>query len=78
MSEGNTCIAEPNLEVLPLTQCNKGTVSFYQKILDNDVRSNDTIRSIITFAIRRQQNNNAVNRNLTSVLSIWKNCSERF
>ena len=44
----------------------------------NDVRSNDTIRSIITFAIRRQQNNNAVNRNLTSALNIWKNCSERF
>ena len=78
MSEGNTCIAEPNLEVLPLTKCNKGPVYFYQKILDNDVRSNDTIRSIITFAIRRQQNNNAVNRNLTSVLNIWKNCSERF
>ena len=78
MSEGNTCIAEPNLEVLPLTKCNKGPVSFYQKILDNDVRSNGTIRSIITFAIRRQQNNNAVNRNPTSVLNIWKNCSERF
>ena len=26
MSEGNTCIAEPNLEVLPLTGFSKGLV----------------------------------------------------
>ena len=26
MSEGNTCIAEPNLEVLSFTKCNKGLV----------------------------------------------------
>ena len=74
MAEGNTCIAEPNLEVLPL----KDHFFLSKKILDNDVRSNDTIRRILTFVIRRQQNNNAVNRNLTSVLNIWKNCSERF
>ena len=39
MLEGNVCIAEPNLEELPLTLCNKGLVSFYEKKkLDNDVR----------------------------------------
>ena len=43
----------------------------------NDVRSDDTVRSIITFAIRWQQNS-TVNRNLTSVLNIWNNCFERF
>ena len=68
MSEGNTCIAESI----------KDQFLFIKKILDNDVRSNDATRSIIIFAIRRQQNNNAVNRNLTSVVNIWKNCSERF
>ena len=78
MSECNNYKAEPNLEVLPLTKCNKGLVSFYVRSMEYDVRSNNTIRSIITFAIRRQQNDNAVNRNLTSVLNIWKNCSERF
>ena len=48
------------------------------KLSLNDLRSNDTVRSIITFGIRRQQNNNAVNRNLTSVLNIWKNCPNIF
>ena len=46
MSQGNTCIAEPNL-------CNNELYFiFTEKKLDNDVRSDDTIRSIITFAIR--------------------------
>ena len=36
-------------------------------MLDNDVRSDDTVRSIIAFAIRWQQNS-VVNINLTSVL----------
>ena len=52
-------------------------VSFYQKFLDNDVRSDDAIRSVIAFAIRWQQNS-GVNRNLTNVLNISNNCSERF
>ena len=39
VSEGNICIAE----------------LFLLKVLDNDVRSNDTIRSVIAFAIRWQQ-----------------------
>ena len=40
---------------------------FLLKILDNNVRSDDTIRSIIAFAIRQQQNS-VGNINLTSVL----------
>ena len=53
MSEGNTCIAEPNLEVLPLTYAIKDYFSFFLlKILDNDVRSDEIIGSIIGFAIR--------------------------
>ena len=53
MSEGNTCIAEPNLEILPLTYAIKDYFSFFLlKILDNGVRSDSTIRSIIAFASR--------------------------
>ena len=78
MSEGNTCIAEPNLEILPLTYAIKDYFSFFLlKILDNGVRSDSTIRSIIAFASRWQQNS-AVNRNLISVPSNWNNCSKRF
>ena len=43
-----------------------------KKNLDCDVRSDHTVRSIIAFAIRWQQNI-AVNRNLTTVLNIWNN-----
>ena len=50
MSEGHTYIPEPNLEVLPL----EVFIFFLLKILDNDVRSNDAIRSIIAFGIRWQ------------------------
>ena len=48
MSEGHTYIPEPNLEVLPL----EVFIFFLLKILDNHVRSNDTVRSIIAFGIR--------------------------
>ena len=38
MSEGNTCIAKPNLEVLPLIQFSKGLISFFLlKVLKTDV-----------------------------------------
>ena len=38
MSEGNNCIAEPNLEVLPLIWFGKGLVSFFLlKVLKTDV-----------------------------------------
>ena len=65
MSESNTCIAEPNLEVPPLTQCKKDYFLFilfyftfiFLKILDNDGRSKGTVRSVIAFAIKWQQNN---------------------
>ena len=41
MSEGDTCIAEPNLEVLPLTKIMlKTSLSFF--VLKNDVWSFDT------------------------------------
>ena len=53
MSEGNTCIAEPNLELLPLHNAIKDYFSFFLlKILDNDVSCDDTTRSTIAFAIR--------------------------
>ena len=41
MSEGNTCIAEPNLEVLPYTKIMLKTSSFFF-VLKNDVWSFDT------------------------------------
>ena len=38
MSEGNTCITKPNLEVLPLIQFSKGLISFFLlKVLKTDV-----------------------------------------
>ena len=37
-------------------------------MLDNDVRSDDTIRNVIAFVITCQQNRE-VNRNVTSVLN---------
>ena len=44
MSEGNTCIAEPNLEALSFAQYSKEPVLFlFIKILNNDVRSYDAI-----------------------------------
>ena len=47
----------------------KDCISFFLlKVLDNNVRSDDTIRSIIAFAIRWQKNS-AVNMNLISVLN---------
>ena len=42
---------------------------FWLKISDNDARSDDTMRSIIAFAIRWQQNS-AVKRILASVLKL--------
>ena len=32
MSEGNTCIAEPNIDVLPLRRLSKGLASSFCKI----------------------------------------------
>ena len=43
MSEGNTCIAELNLEVLPLIWFSKGLVEFLLlKVYKNDVSSDGT------------------------------------
>ena len=65
ISESNTFIAETNPEQ---RNAMKDYFSFFLlKILDNNVRSDDTIRSIIAFAIRQQQNS-VGNINLTSVL----------
>ena len=48
MLEVNTCIAKRNLEVLPFAEYNKGLgYSFLLKVLNNDVRSDDTARGVI-------------------------------
>ena len=53
MSEGNTCIAEPNLEVLPLIWFSKGLVSFLFVIsLKTDVSSDGTFLKCYCFTIR--------------------------
>ena len=50
MSEGNTCIAEPNLEVLPLIWFRKGLVQFL--FLKMGVWSGETFLKCYCFTIR--------------------------
>ena len=57
MPEGDTCIAKPNLEVLPLTKFSKGLVQFL------------FVKSFFKRKMMYYQmtKNSAVNRNLTHV-----------
>ena len=69
-SKGNTCIAEPNLEVLPLQYDSvKDEFSFLLlKALQNDVWSDDTFFNGI-FLHYQMTTNSAITRNLTSVIN---------
>ena len=64
MSESNTCIAEPNLEVLPLTKIMEKTSLFFF-VLKNDVWSFDTLPLLYY----QKTTNSAVNRSLASVVT---------
>ena len=58
MPEGNTCILEPNLEVLPLRYFSKGSVQFLfaKGYLTNDVLSDDKY-SAVSRNLRHTTNN---------------------
>ena len=64
MSEGNTCIAEPNLEVLPLIWFSKGLVQFqFFKIMY-------VVMTLKVSLLHYQMTtNSAVNRNLACVIN---------
>ena len=61
MSEGNTCIAEPNLEVLPL-RIIQSRNNFSLKVFKNNVWSDDTYK--VSLLHYQTTTNSAVNRNL--------------
>ena len=54
MSEGNTCVAEPNLEVLSLTYFGKGLVqflfvkSFFKKLIYCQMTKNSLVNRKLT------------------------------
>ena len=54
MSEGNTCIANPNLDISPLIWFSKGLVSFIfvKSFLKNDALSDDTFLKCYGFTVR--------------------------
>ena len=65
MSDGNTCVAEPTLEVLPFDDSvNDQFIFFLLNVLNNDVKNDDTIRSVIV--LLSDENDSAANRNLQS------------
>ena len=65
MSDGNTCAAEPSLEVLPFDDSVNDQFSFFLlKVLNNDVKNDDTIRSVIV--LLSDENDSTANRNLQS------------
>ena len=74
MSEGNTCIAEPNLEVLPLRIIQQRTsLVFLLKVFKNNVWSDDTDK--VSLLHYQMTINSAGNRNLACVINNCNNSS---
>ena len=74
MSEGNTCIAEPNLEVLPLKIIQYRTsLVFLLKVFKNNVWSDDTYK--VSLLHYQMTTDSAVNRNVACVINYCKNSS---
>ena len=76
MSEGNTCIAEPNLKLLPLRKFSKGLVYFSRKssvetVLKNKVWSDAT--SEVSLLHYQMLTNSAVNRDRAFAINNWNN-----
>ena len=74
MSEGNTCIAEPNLDLLPLRIIQQRTsLVFLLKIFKNNVWSDETYK--VSLLHYQMTTNSAVNRNLACVINNCDNSS---
>ena len=76
MSEGNTCIAEPKLEVLPLRWFSKELANFFLvKSFKNWCMERWHLFEVILLYYQ-MTTNKAVNRNLTSVMNNWNHSSK--
>ena len=74
MSESNTCIVEPNLEILPLKIIQYRTSLFFLlKIFKNNVWSDDIYK--VSLLHCQMTTNSAVNRNLACVINNCNNSS---
>ena len=76
MSESNTCIAEPNLKLLPLRKFSKGLVYFSRKrsvetVLKNNIWSDVTCE--VPLLLYQMLTNSVVNRYRPFAINNWNN-----